>query len=280
MRVPRLVREYPRITVAAAAAAALASAGAVAFAMIPGSDGVIKACVDKHGAVRVIDPATDACKNGETALTWNQVGPAGPAGAPGLPGAPGVPGMPGAPGAAGPPGPAGQPGLPGAAGSVGPAGPAGPPGAPGAAASSENARVVGQVTIEGITDAPVQVRGFHFAVKQTSDPTSGTGAGAGKASFDPISITKRVDGSSPKLMLATATGQIVPRVHLQVFREGTTDVLADYLLQDVALGLDAHSDAGKSDGFPVEDVSFTYARITITVDDVTAGFDRARNTRI
>jgi hypothetical protein len=59
--------------------------GSYAFGAI-GGGGVINACYDKSGNLRVIDPSSSSCKNNETALDWNQTGPAGPPGPPGPPG--------------------------------------------------------------------------------------------------------------------------------------------------------------------------------------------------
>jgi hypothetical protein len=57
----------------------------VAWATIPGEDGVIHACyLRSGGTLRVIDGSVTSCKRGEVALNWNvsgprgQPGPAGP----------------------------------------------------------------------------------------------------------------------------------------------------------------------------------------------------------
>ncbi len=64
-----------------------ASAG-VAWATIPGNDGVIHGCYLKSGGtLRVIDASVTNCKRGEVALDWNQSGPQGPPGTAGVPGA-------------------------------------------------------------------------------------------------------------------------------------------------------------------------------------------------
>lgn len=68
----------------------LALAGGVAWATIPGNDGVIHGCYSANGSLRVIDPsAGTACKNSETAIQWNQQGPTGPPGPAGQQGPPG-----------------------------------------------------------------------------------------------------------------------------------------------------------------------------------------------
>ena len=52
----------------------------IAFATIPGSDGVINSCYHKNdGALRIID-SNDQCKANEEALSFNQTGPQGPQG--------------------------------------------------------------------------------------------------------------------------------------------------------------------------------------------------------
>ena len=72
-----------RAAAVAAAAAALVLAGGVAYASIPGPDGVIHGCrKTSDGTVRIIDSAA-SCPSGYVALNWSQSGPQGPAGAAG-----------------------------------------------------------------------------------------------------------------------------------------------------------------------------------------------------
>jgi hypothetical protein len=69
------------------AAVLLMGVGAVvAYASIPGPDGVIHGCrKNSDGSLRVIDSAA-SCPSGWTALNWSQTGPQGPAGVPGISG--------------------------------------------------------------------------------------------------------------------------------------------------------------------------------------------------
>src|SRR5262249_17445366 len=57
--------------------------------------------------------------------------------------------------------------------------------------------------------------------------TSGGGVGAGKVSFQDLSITKHLDSSSPALIEACATGRRLKKAVLYVTRRGErpTDVL-------------------------------------------------------
>jgi hypothetical protein len=75
-----------RLIITAAVAVAVAiSGGAIAYASIPDSAGVIHGCYTvKGGALRVIDTAKgQTCTTGQHSLNWNQKGPQGPAGPPG-----------------------------------------------------------------------------------------------------------------------------------------------------------------------------------------------------
>jgi hypothetical protein len=77
-RTPRRTWVAPVLTTVAAAALL---AGGVAYATIPDANGVIHGCYQtSKGDLREIDSSSSTCKNGETALDWNQTGPQGPSG--------------------------------------------------------------------------------------------------------------------------------------------------------------------------------------------------------
>jgi hypothetical protein len=97
----------------------------VAYALT--DDGVIHACVKDNGQVRIVNAASD-CKNQETHIQWNIVGPQGPKGDTGDTGPQGPQGVAGPQGEIGPQGPQGAQGE---KGDVGPAGSAGSTGATG-----------------------------------------------------------------------------------------------------------------------------------------------------
>jgi len=70
-------------------AAFVVTVGAIAYASIPGPDGVIHGCYKTtnpaQGSLIAIDSAA-TCPSGFAALNWNQTGPQGPAGANGVSG--------------------------------------------------------------------------------------------------------------------------------------------------------------------------------------------------
>src|SRR5215213_5978306 len=87
-------------------AVGIAVGSGVAAASIPSAGGSIQGCytnknllngtLNSSGALRVIDAATESCRSGETAISWNQAGTQGPAGPQGPQGPQGIQGPSGA----------------------------------------------------------------------------------------------------------------------------------------------------------------------------------------
>ena len=84
------------------------AAAGIAYAAIPGGDGIINGCYQKNnGNLRVIDTSSGkGCTASEKPLNWSQTGPTGPTGATGATGLTGPTGFTGQTGPTGPPGPA------------------------------------------------------------------------------------------------------------------------------------------------------------------------------
>jgi hypothetical protein len=109
---------------AAALSVAVLLIGAVSVGMAWSADTVINGCYDREGRLRVLTE-NQQCRANETAIFWNQTGPAGPIGPQGPVGETGPQGPQGEPGPQGEMGPQGEPGLQGETGPQGPPGPAG-----------------------------------------------------------------------------------------------------------------------------------------------------------
>ena len=78
----------------------------------------------------------------------------------------------------------------------------------------------------------IEVQAFAFGIENptTIGSTSG-GAGAGKAKFDELAITKSVDTASPILFEAAAQGVHFPQMLLKIRKAGSTSQ-PDYLIYD------------------------------------------------
>lgn len=105
---PRRRRRHMRRAACAIATVVVVAGVGIAYASVPGSDGVIHGCyATKGGTLRLVDSATPTCGKGELAIQWNQTGPQGQPGTDGTDGTNGIDGTNGAPGQTGPQGPAG-----------------------------------------------------------------------------------------------------------------------------------------------------------------------------
>ena len=101
---------------------ALVIAGAATWAWAQDGDQIYHACVNNSSGNIFMVAGPEDCKNNQTYISWNKVGPIGPIGPTGPVGPQGPQGE------IGPPGPQGEIGPPGPEGPTGPAGPEGPTG--------------------------------------------------------------------------------------------------------------------------------------------------------
>ena len=101
---------------------------------------------------------------------------------------------------------------------------------------------------------------------------SGSGAGAGKATIQDLSITRFVDGRSPLLFKAVATGQHLPTVALV---DGpTTITLTEVLITGYSTG----DTPPGNNGTRIESITFSFAKVDYTVNGVTTCFNFTTNT--
>jgi len=111
----------------------------ILYAAIPDSNGVIHACYQSDGTLRLVNDAT-VCRKNETHIAWAQIGPQGPQG---IQGPQGPQGIQGTQGVQGPPGPQGP---------EGPQGPSGP--------------ITGLVRVQGNSEGAA---GLHQVATQTAE---------------------------------------------------------------------------------------------------------------
>jgi hypothetical protein len=214
--------------VAAAVVAAAIAGGSAAYALARATDSSaqIVACVKSSGDLHIIGPS-DSCKSNESKLVWNVQGAQG---------------------------------IQGIQGIQGPAGPAGRDGRDGASAPIPNTHNV--ATIEMPDALPLtNVVSWSWGVTNSATIGSGGGgAGAGKATFDDLTFTKKLDASSPKLLDAVASGKHFADATLVVTADGTTTT---YKLKQVFVTAVKQSDDGSSDANPLEKVSLTFGSFEV-----------------
>lgn len=273
------MKRSARWSVGALVALPLVTVTTMAFASSGASvDDQVVACRSSSGYLRIPEDGR-GCRRGEVQVVWNITGPAGPAGVPGPAGPAGADGADGAAGPAGPAGAAGPAGPAGPAGAQGPAGPAGPAGAPGAGCATSceaQPEVDIYLQIDGIDGSStserhpgeIELTGYRFDVQNTVDLGGGAGGpSAGKANFGPLVVSKLLDVSSPPIMLAVATGQVIPEVTLTVERiggDGSAQRISQIVLTDVIIG-EFSDESAEPAQFPGDEILLNYSTISFTV---------------
>jgi type VI secretion system secreted protein Hcp len=206
-------------------------------------------------------------------------GPQGPAGPVGPQGPQGEQGVVGPQGAQGPQGVQGPQGAQGAQGAQGPAGTpsdvtvnveglggsstSGVPLLAGFEVFTSIDGIDGESTARGHEDW-IDTLGYTFGVTQTGSSHTGGGGGAGRADFQDLAILKVVDRATPQLLAATAEGEHLQQVIVEIGRtaEGQFRPVLRYTLDDVIIT--SFKPAGVSGSRLLEEVSFNFGRLRIT----------------
>jgi type VI secretion system secreted protein Hcp len=253
---PRTIPTLLKVVVLLGGVFALAF-GAIAVSRAQGSNEEVTICVATNGNIRMVQSDSD-CRPNETPQTLNQQGPAGP------------------------PGPAGDPGAPGEPGAAGPPGPEGPKGDPGTVTVNVNeggntytgpAHVFledpsdpkfGESVVEGFEGA-VEILSWSWGIENAINLGSGSGgAGAGKAAFQSMQLSKRVDRATPLLMRAVATGAHIEELVLTGVTPGDNGNTVRYVItMDMVFISSVELDAEAGSPLPHELVTLEFGAVAV-----------------
>ena len=109
----------------------------------------------------------------------------------------------------------------------------------------------------------IELLAWSWAQTQTGSAGRGGGMGTGKVEVHDISFTKNLDKATPKLMLACASGNHIPKAEMVMCKAGGEQ--KEYLkieLEDVMVSSYSTSGAGGGDS-PTENVSLNFGKITV-----------------
>ena len=149
--------------------------------------------------------------------------------------------------------------------------------------------------IDGVSAGEwIEIQSFSWGVTNSGSASApGQGGGAGRPVFQDLSVTKRVDKSSPLLYLSCASGQRLSRATLTVARcapspDGAPSSSSmEYTLSDCLIS--AAKPSSSSSGVespPLEELSFNFAKIEWTYKSndgrapVRTGWDLKKNTKV
>lgn len=116
----------------------------------------------------------------------------------------------------------------------------------------------------------IDIQSFSWGATQSGSFAYGGGGGAGKVSMQDFHFTMRVNKASPKLMLACATGQHIPKGVLVCRKAGEKPVeymkvtFSDLLVSSYQTG------GSSSEVIPVDQISLNFAKIEFEYKEQTA----------
>jgi type VI secretion system secreted protein Hcp len=109
--------------------------------------------------------------------------------------------------------------------------------------------------------AEIEIQSFSFGATQTGSFAAGGGGGAGKVSMQDFHFTVPVNKSSPKLMLACASGQHIKKAVLTVRKAGKEQQeYLKYTFSDILVS-SYQTGGGGGDVMPVDQISLNFAKI-------------------
>jgi len=118
----------------------------------------------------------------------------------------------------------------------------------------------------GSTDAKhkgeIDLQSFSWGETNAGSGSAGGGGGAGKVQFHDFHVVSKVDKASPVLMLSCATGKHLKEAVLTARKAGKGQ--QEFLvikMNDVLISSYQLEGSEAGDAFPLEEVSFSFARI-------------------
>jgi len=108
----------------------------------------------------------------------------------------------------------------------------------------------------------IEIQSFSWGVSNGGSHSGGSGGGAGKASFQDVHFTTVVNKSSPKLMLACATGEHIKKAVLTVRKQGK-DQQEFYVIAISDLLVSSYQSGGHegSGALPTDQFSLNFTKI-------------------
>jgi type VI secretion system secreted protein Hcp len=120
--------------------------------------------------------------------------------------------------------------------------------------------ITGDVTAAGF-EGSIEVLSFSWGLSNTGTIASGSGGGAGKASFQDLHFETSASKASPVLAKNCATGEHNQKATLSVVKsaQGKLNTYYKVVLEDVLVS--SFQSAGAGDEGPEESISLAFAKI-------------------
>jgi type VI secretion system secreted protein Hcp len=108
----------------------------------------------------------------------------------------------------------------------------------------------------------IELDSFSVSCAQSGTQASGSGGGAGKVRFQDVHCTKKMDVSSPKLLLACASGKHFPKATLFCRKAGgEQEEFCTWHLKDVLISSYQSGGHGHAEVLPTDQFSLNFGEI-------------------
>ncbi len=111
---------------------------------------------------------------------------------------------------------------------------------------------------------------FGQAMHKPGGGATGATRRSGDVIMEDLSVTKELDKASPKIAEAVCTGQVVPKVEIDLTASTTGEGRVSYYkyeLKNVAVTSYNISGSGQSDDVPMEDMALNYEEIKVSYNE-------------
>ena len=124
---------------------------------------------------------------------------------------------------------------------------------------------------DGIKDD--KIRGLSYDLEVVSPRDIASGQASGKRQYKPLIVTKEWGASSPQILRAAATNELLPAVQLQFSDPRHSISLTNAHIVDVHHHPETSLVGGSTDKRQLEDVSFVFQKIVVQDDTTTFSDD-------
>src|ERR687895_646799 len=110
----------------------------------------------------------------------------------------------------------------------------------------------------------IDLESWSWGASQAGTSPAGGGGGAGKVSMQDFHFVMKVNKATPKLILACAKGDHIPKSVLTCRKAGgNQEEFLKYTFSDVLISSYQTGGSGGSDIVPTEQISFNYAKMEV-----------------
>jgi len=109
----------------------------------------------------------------------------------------------------------------------------------------------------------IEILSWSFGLSNTGSIAAGGGGGAGKVTFQDLSVTKFADKATPVLMLSTANGKHYRQAILTLERSAERPFVYYRITMEDVIVTSVQTGGSASESRPTESVSFNFAKVKV-----------------